>query len=204
MTADARVPSRERLLAAARQLFTERGFEPTTTRDIGERAGVDAALIARHFGSKAGLYVACLREADEGPLPPLTAPGRLRGLLERLDRAGPGPVFHAAVRRHDDPVVQAEATAELRRRLVLPLVEDGASELAAEVAVAAFAGIALARSAGALPALQGGDVEHVLALADRIVRAALAEVSADARAHRAQSVPAARRSARTQRRGADG
>jgi len=174
MTAPVRGSSRQRLLAAARELFTERGFERTTTRDIGERAGVDAALIARHFGSKAGLYVASLRAADDGPLPPLTVPGRLRDLLERLDRAGPGPVFHAAVRRQDDPIVQTEAAAELRRRLVVPLVEDGASELVAEVAVAAFAGIALARSAGALPALHDADVEDVRALADRVVRAALA------------------------------
>ncbi|MFD9659211.1 helix-turn-helix domain-containing protein [Streptomyces mirabilis] len=33
-------------------LFAERGFDRTTIRDIGERAGVDPALIARYFGSK--------------------------------------------------------------------------------------------------------------------------------------------------------
>ena len=168
--APGRATSRERLLVAARELFAERGFDRTTTRDIGEQAGVDAALIARHFGSKTGLYVASLREADESPLP-LTVPGRVRGMLERLDRGGPGPVLQAAVQRHQDAAVQAEAAAELRRRLVVPLMEGGASALEAEMAVAALAGIALARAAGALPALQEAGVGDVVRLVDRVMRA---------------------------------
>ena len=168
-----RATSRDRLLVAARELFAERGFERTTTRDIGEQAGVDAALIARHFGSKTGLYVASLREADDGPLPPLTVPGRVEAMLERLDRGGPGPVFQAAVQRHEDAAVQAEAAAELRRRLVVPLMEGGAAPLEAEVVVAAFAGIALARSAGSLPALQEAGVSDVVRLVDLVIRALL-------------------------------
>ena len=168
-----RATSRDRLLVAARELFAERGFERTTTRDIGEQAGVDAALIARHFGSKTGLYVASLREADDGPLPPLTVPGRVEAMLERLDRGGPGPVFQAAVQRHEDAAVQAEAAAELRRRLVVPLMEGGAAPLEAEVVVAAFAGIALARSAGSLPALQEAGVRDVVRLVDLVIRALL-------------------------------
>jgi AcrR family transcriptional regulator len=42
--------SKQALLEAARSLFGQRGFKSTTIRDIGERAGVDAALIARYFG----------------------------------------------------------------------------------------------------------------------------------------------------------
>ena len=48
--------SRRALLDATGPLFDERGFDRATTRDIGARAGVDAALIARYFGSKEGLH----------------------------------------------------------------------------------------------------------------------------------------------------
>ena len=48
------------LVLAAQDLFGQRGFESTTIRDIGDRAGVDAALIARYFGSKADLYIAAV------------------------------------------------------------------------------------------------------------------------------------------------
>ena len=100
-----RAPARSRdlLLDAAQLLFAERGFDRTTVREIGERAGVDPALIARHFGSKAGLYLAALRAelGDEVPAD-LLEPGRLRDLLARLGRRGTGPVFQAVVRAHDD------------------------------------------------------------------------------------------------------
>jgi len=56
--------SRELLLVAATELFSERGYEGTTIREVGVRAGVDAALIARYFGSKAQLF----REAVVDPL----------------------------------------------------------------------------------------------------------------------------------------
>ncbi len=62
--------SRTRLLDAAQALFSERGFDATTTRQIAERADVDAALIARYFGNKAKLYLAAVAaEPDDQPEP---------------------------------------------------------------------------------------------------------------------------------------
>lgn len=158
--------SREQLLAAAADLFAERGYERTTLRDVGERAGVDAALVARYFGSKAGLYVATLHaELGEQPGPDLLAPGRLAALLARTDARGPGPVLHGAARPHDDPAVQAATTAELQARLVAPLQERlGDDALRAELAIAAFVGVALCRAAGGLPALAAAAAEDVAAL----------------------------------------
>jgi AcrR family transcriptional regulator len=43
------------LLAAAQELFAERGPRATTTREIAERADVSEDLIFRYFGSKNGL-----------------------------------------------------------------------------------------------------------------------------------------------------
>jgi len=46
------------LLNAAAELFTNRGYDAVSTRDIAEQAGVNLALIQYHFGSKAKLFLA--------------------------------------------------------------------------------------------------------------------------------------------------
>ena len=61
--------SREALLEAAEAIFDERGYDAATVRDIGERAGVDAALIARYFGEKEGLYLATLQREGRPTMP---------------------------------------------------------------------------------------------------------------------------------------
>lgn len=44
--------ARERLLAAARQAFAEKGYSGTTTRDIASRAGMSPAAVYVHHRSK--------------------------------------------------------------------------------------------------------------------------------------------------------
>jgi AcrR family transcriptional regulator len=51
---------RERLIAVATRLFSDRGFSATTTREIANAAGVTEAIIFRHFAHKAELYEAIL------------------------------------------------------------------------------------------------------------------------------------------------
>jgi AcrR family transcriptional regulator len=58
--------TREAILAAARTLFAERGFENASMRAIAGQAGVDAALITHFFGSKANL----LAESIDWPFDP--------------------------------------------------------------------------------------------------------------------------------------
>ena len=47
--------SREKLLVSAEQLFSERGFNGVSVRDIANSAGVNSALVSYYFGSKQGL-----------------------------------------------------------------------------------------------------------------------------------------------------
>jgi AcrR family transcriptional regulator len=57
--------SRDRILAAARELFAARGFKRTTTASIARRAGLNEALIFRHFPAKEDLFTAILRDKLE-------------------------------------------------------------------------------------------------------------------------------------------
>ena len=48
--------TRQAIEDAARILFSANGFERTTVRDIGARAGIDPAMVIRYFGSKDALF----------------------------------------------------------------------------------------------------------------------------------------------------
>jgi AcrR family transcriptional regulator len=49
-------PTRDRIVAAATDLFSERSFDGATTREIAARAGVTQPLLNYHFRSKAELW----------------------------------------------------------------------------------------------------------------------------------------------------
>ena len=58
-----RIPGSDRrrqILAVAAELFARRGFRGTTTRQIAERAGINEAILFRHFPRKEDLYWAIL------------------------------------------------------------------------------------------------------------------------------------------------
>jgi AcrR family transcriptional regulator len=55
--------TRERILAAALQVFAERGFDGARTREIAERAGANLGLIKYYFDSKEQLWKAAVARA---------------------------------------------------------------------------------------------------------------------------------------------
>jgi AcrR family transcriptional regulator len=69
---------RTNLLRAARELFTEQGFDATTTKQIAQRANVNAAMIHYYFDDKAGLHGAMLADA-------------MAPVLQGLDRLAASP-----------------------------------------------------------------------------------------------------------------
>jgi len=72
--------TRQRLLEAAREQFSRGEYSATTVRDITDQAGVNVALVSRYFGSKEGLYRACLLSASselDDSLPTGTTLGEL-------------------------------------------------------------------------------------------------------------------------------
>ena len=80
--------SRERILAAALEEFSARGFAGARVGAIARRAGLNKQLISHHFGGKRALYAAAMsarRTAAGGEMaatpPPL--PRALRGFFDR-------------------------------------------------------------------------------------------------------------------------
>jgi AcrR family transcriptional regulator len=75
-----KLSSEERRVAiihAVRQVFAEKGFDGTTTRELAEAAGVSEALLFKHFPNKEALFSAmqqsCCNEAAHGMFARLNA-----------------------------------------------------------------------------------------------------------------------------------
>ena len=67
--------TRERILASAERLFTERGFEGVSMPAIAKASGVTAGAIYKHFESKAELLFEVVRRALFSSVSLFSAPG---------------------------------------------------------------------------------------------------------------------------------
>ena len=61
---DAGTTTRDRLLEAARELFTTTGYHATTTPILAKKAGVAEGTIYRHFPSKQALLNAAYQDVQ--------------------------------------------------------------------------------------------------------------------------------------------
>jgi AcrR family transcriptional regulator len=80
-------PVSERLVTAARELFTRKGFEETSVREITTRAEANLGAITYHFGSKEALFHAAIESVVE-PLVTAVASAAERdgSALDRIDQ----------------------------------------------------------------------------------------------------------------------
>lgn len=53
--------TREKILAEARDLFAEKGYDGASLRAIARAAGVDPALVHHFFGNKEGVFIEAMR-----------------------------------------------------------------------------------------------------------------------------------------------
>jgi AcrR family transcriptional regulator len=168
--------SRQALLDAATVLFDQRGYDRTTVRDIGERAGVDAALIARYFGGKEGIYLATIRPERHPPLPTDPADA-VAAIITRTDERGIGPVARAVVNPGLTDAVRDEVRRILETKVVRPLAAEmtanGAPDarLRAELLVALATGVSLTRASGTLPRLERASLARVLSILEPAIEA---------------------------------
>lgn len=88
-TARTRMPAgerREQLVAVARTVFAERGYDGTSVEEVALRAGVTKPVVYEHFGGKEGLYAVVVdRDVTEllGVLRGALSDGTSRELLEQ-------------------------------------------------------------------------------------------------------------------------
>jgi len=57
---------RTNILSAAEQLFSEMGYEGTSTRQIAKEAGANMSMISYYFGSKEGVFIEIMNERIKG------------------------------------------------------------------------------------------------------------------------------------------
>ncbi|WP_175693362.1 TetR/AcrR family transcriptional regulator [Burkholderia ambifaria] len=118
------------ILRAARRTFAKRGYDATSVREVARELGIDAALIAHHFGTKETLWLAVVEQIAELAEPMFDALRALRTSSlphrERMRRAIELCVDH----EFDEPDIgmffSTAATEEgarldrLRERIVRP------------------------------------------------------------------------------------
>lgn len=161
--------TRRALLEAGRAVFDEVGYERATTREIGERAGVDPALIARYFECKEGLFLAAIAQVGEEEEEIDFEPRALTAfLLQRWDERGHGPVSRALVSPALSDDVRRQVSAVVGRKLLVPLLaelrERGVAQpqLRAEILVAMAVGVAMTRANGTLEELAAAPLDEVI------------------------------------------
>jgi AcrR family transcriptional regulator len=105
------VPSRDRILFAAKRLFANNGYENTSTVAIAREAGTSESQLMKHFGSKQGLLMAIFENGW----------GNIMGRIQALPRAASAPdqlitVLEAMViEANNDPDLKELITLEACR-----------------------------------------------------------------------------------------
>ncbi|MFE5797290.1 TetR family transcriptional regulator [Streptomyces sp. NPDC056503] len=168
--------ARERILAAARTRFAERGYDKTSVRGIAEDAGVDPALVHHYFGTKDEVFAAAIEVSFE---PALVVPAILDGpreaVGERLARFFVGVWENPATRAPLLAVIRSavthEAAAKVLRtfvlRRLLERIADGLAvpdpKLRAELAASQMIGIVILRYVLQVEPLASADPERIVA-----------------------------------------
>ncbi|MGO2112910.1 MAG: TetR/AcrR family transcriptional regulator [Pseudoclavibacter sp.] len=166
--------ARARILNAAVHEFAEHGYDSATTRGIAARAGVDAASLHHHFGTKADLFAAVI----DTPIRPDQIVGRVTdgpvdGMGERLVRvvlgavesADEGPRAVMLLRtaigsRLTSPLLAGYLQREVIGPLAAHLGLDDAL-LRASLAASQIGGLIVARHVLKLPALADASVDEI-------------------------------------------
>lgn len=106
---------RQQILEVASGLFARKGFQGTTTREIAEEAGINEALLFRHFPSKENLYWTLIEEL-------CSARGKRQRVKNILEKGGTDlEVFEAVAREF---LTRSDRDRELTRLLWFTALEN--------------------------------------------------------------------------------
>lgn len=114
--------TRERILAAAHELFLERWYDDVTLAAIAERAGVSGQTVINHFGGKEGLFAGVQERfgRDVSDVRYSATPGDVDGIVEVLlddyERTGDAVIRLLALEEKVPSVAPALATGRRAHR----------------------------------------------------------------------------------------
>ncbi|MER6346099.1 TetR/AcrR family transcriptional regulator [Streptomyces sp. NPDC001595] len=168
--------TRDRILGAAREEFSERGYEKTSVRGIAKAADVDPALVHHYFGTKEQVFQAAVETVFAPALraPDVIFEGPDDEVGERFARflfgVWENPVTRTPLLAVLRSAVNNEVAAAVFRRLVShQLLRRVAArlglpdaELRAELAAAQLVGVAMLRYVIKLEPLASTDVEVII------------------------------------------
>ncbi|MFJ3663025.1 TetR family transcriptional regulator [Streptomyces sp. NPDC090119] len=169
--------TRDRILGAAREEFSERGYDKTSVRGIAKAAGVDSALVHHYFGTKEQVFEAAVSVAFAPALaaPDAIAEEPLETVGERLTRFVLGVWENPATRTPLLAIVRSAvnndtAAAVFRRLIAAQLLRRIAgrldvpdAELRVELAAAQLVGTAMLRYVIKVEPLASADLERIVA-----------------------------------------
>ncbi|MFD9435363.1 TetR family transcriptional regulator [Streptomyces sp. NPDC060002] len=176
--------TRDRILTAAREEFSERGYDKTSVRGIAKAAGVDSALVHHYFGTKEQIFEASIEVAFAPALgaPEAVADGPLDQVGERLARFVFGVWENPTTRKPLLAIVRSavnnDTAAAVFRRMVASLVlrriagrlDLPDAELRAELAAAQLVGCAMLRYVIKVEPLASADLELIIARVAPVVQ----------------------------------
>ncbi|MFD5715517.1 TetR family transcriptional regulator [Streptomyces pharetrae] len=176
--------TRDRILAAAREQFSEHGYEKTSVRGIAKAAGVDSALVHHYFGTKEQVFQAAVETVFAPALraPDVIFEGPADEVGERFARflfgVWENPVTRTPLLAVLRSAVNNEVAAAVFRRLVTSqLLRRVAgrldlpdAELRAELAAAQLVGVAMMRYVIKLEPLASADMDAIVARVAPVVQ----------------------------------
>jgi len=131
--------TRSRLIAAAAEAFSRRGFHGTTTAEIAAAAGCSEPTLFKHFGSKHALLVAALEETATELLDALDGRSE-RGTEVQASGVGSVDPFEAFVARARVLLVDPRLGQLSRLRNFALAVTDEADLGTAQIGMTTFLG----------------------------------------------------------------
>lgn len=145
--------TRRAILEAARSAFAAHGYDQTTIRGVAAVAGVDASMVMRYFGSKAGLFAAAsiadLQIPDLSVVPlPRRGEALTRHFVERWEDAARREELMLLMRTAvTSDAVATQLQSVLAELVIAPVAALGVSDARARggFIAAQFLGLALCR-----------------------------------------------------------
>lgn len=172
--AEQRRATEARILAEARRLFAESGYDRTTIRSVATAAGVDPGLVMHYYGSKERLFA----QATEAKGPTLsggTAGEVAEQLIDHLrDSLTDEPVQSLAVLRsmltHPEAAREARAASRPLRDRVSEAIPDDQADLRAALVSATLIGVVLGRHLLKLDPLADADPDQIVEILRPTIR----------------------------------